>query len=143
MRKRSFWLMAIGLVSILLVLPPAAGMAGEPEQKPQAPTESKAPPAPPQTPVAAENPAGLVGAVIAFVPASRTLVVDVFLGPQVLRVGAVLTNKTRLHAAGVPAPFDLLKPGARVRIQFRRVEDGDEATSVDILPATRGQRTGA
>jgi hypothetical protein len=59
--------------------------------------------------------------------------VDVPLGTEVLRVGAVVTDKTKIEAAGKAATFESLKSGARVRITFRRVATGDEAISVEVL----------
>jgi hypothetical protein len=83
--------------------------------------------------VPAAEPMRFVGTVIAVVPASRTLVVDVPLGTEVLRIGAEVTKETKITAAGAAASFDSLKVGARVRINFRKVATGDEALSVDVL----------
>lgn len=130
MRGRFFWWPASGLGLILAVLPCAHGLAGEAE-KAEAPSAAK------EAPAAAEKPAGLVGTVVAAVSASRTLVVDVPLGKEVLRVGAEITEKTKITAAGKSASFESLKPGARVRINFRRVETGDEALSVEVLQGAK------
>ena len=86
--------------------------------------------------LAAEAPAertGLVGTIIAVVPESRTVVVDVPLEQSVLRVGAELTEKTRIVAGGAPAAFEALKAGARVRLAIRRIPTGTEATLVEVL----------
>lgn len=146
MRKGWFWPPTAGLALLLAALPPSRGLAGEAEQKASAPaTEEKktgAPPAtktaPPPEKAAAEKPAGLVGTIVAVVPESRTLVVDVPLGKDVLRIGAEVTKKTRIEAGGAAASFDSLKPGARVRIHFRRIKTGDEAISVEILGGPQG-----
>lgn len=146
MRKGWFWLPTVGLALLLAALPPSRGLAGEAEQKASAPaTEEKktgAPPAtktsPPPEKAAAEKPAGLVGTIVAVVPESRTLVVDVPLGKDVLRIGAEVTKKTRIEAGGAEASFDSLKPGARVRINFRRIRTGDEAISVEVLGGPKG-----
>ena len=110
MGKRWHWLVILGLALLLLAAPLSLGLAGE-----------------------AEKPAGLVGTIVAVAPESRTLVVDVPLGMQVLRIGAVVTDKTKIEAAGEAATFESLKSGARVRIIFRRVPSGDEAISVEVL----------
>ncbi len=88
--------------------------------------------------VAAEKVTGLVGTVVAVVPTSQTLVVDVPLGNDVLRIGADVTDKTKIQAGGQTVTLDKLEEGARVRIAFRRVEDGDEATSVEVLQGPKG-----
>jgi hypothetical protein len=115
----------------LAAVPPPRAPAGEAEKKaePAAPAEAREAP----KAEASKEAGGLVGIVIAAVPASKTLVVDVRLGKQVLRVGATVTAKTKITAGGAPASFDRLKEGARVRIQFRRVATGDEAISVEVL----------
>lgn len=82
--------------------------------------------------------AGLVGTVVAVVPESQTLVVDVPLERDVLRVGAWVTDETRIEARGVPVSLDSLEPGARVRIDVRRIPTGNEAISVVVLREPRG-----
>jgi hypothetical protein len=121
--------MILGLALLLLAAPLSLGRAGEAEKKEPAP----AAPTVPEKPAAAEKPAGLVGTIVAVAPESRTLVVDVPLGTEVLRIGAVVTDKTKIEAAGKSVPFESLKSGARVRITFRRVTTGDEAISVEVL----------
>jgi len=140
MKTRFFWPTVFGLALFLLALPLSMGLAGEAEKKEPAPAkEEKKAAAPaeakatPEKPAVPEKPAGHVGTIIAVVPASRTLVVDVPLGKEVLRVGADVTPKTKITAAGAPVSLDSLQPGARVRINFRRVTDGDEAISVEVL----------
>jgi len=138
--KTCLWLTVLGLGLFLVALPLSTALAGEAEKKEPAPAkEEKKAGAPaetkaaPEKPAAAEKPAGLVGKIVAVVPASRTLVVDVPLGKEMLRIGAEVTDKTKIRAAGKSASFESLKAGARVRIDFRRVATGDEAISVDVL----------
>ncbi len=152
MKTRGYWFMTLGLAFLLAAVPAVPTVAGEAEQKasaapakteqkeaaPQETKESPAAPAAPEKPAAARKPAGLVGAVVAAVPDSRTLVVDVPLGKDVLRVGAAVTGKTKITMNGAPASFDSLKEGGRVRIQFRRVAEGDEATRIEILRGPQG-----
>jgi hypothetical protein len=140
MSKRWLWLVILGLALLLIAAPLSLGEAGEPEKKEPAPAkEEKKAGAPaatkavPEKPAAAEKPAGLVGTVLHVTPESRTLVVDVPLGKDVLRIGVTVADQTKIEAAGKAAPFESLKPGARVRITFRRVATGDEAISVEIL----------
>jgi hypothetical protein len=121
MSKRWLWWMILGLALLLLAAPHSLGQAGEAEKKALAPA------------TAPEKPAGLVGTIVAVTPESRTLVVDAPLGTEVLRIGAVVTETTKIEAAGKTAPFESLKPGARVRITYRRVATGDEAITVSIL----------
>jgi hypothetical protein len=130
MKKRFLWLTLLGLALFLVALPLAPVSAGQAEKKTEAPAGAKAAP---EKPAAAEKPAGLTGKIVALVPASRTLVVDVPLGKEVLRIGAGVTKETKITAAGAAASFDSLKVGARVRINFRRVATGDEALSVELL----------
>jgi len=143
--KTCLWLMVLGLGLFLVALPLAPTLAGEAEKKEPAPAkEEKKAGAPaetkaaPEKAAAAERPAGLVGKIVAVVPATRTLVVDVPLGKETLRIGAEVTQKTKLEAAGKAVSLESLKPGDRVRIQFRRVATGDEAISVEILPGPKG-----
>jgi hypothetical protein len=113
-------LVILGLALLLIAAPLSLGQAGEAEKKEP-------------VPAAAEKRAGLVGTILHVTPESRTLVVDVPLGKDVLRIGAAVTDKTKIEAAGKAAPFESLKPGARVRISFRRVVTGNEAISVEVL----------
>lgn len=85
----------------------------------------------------AQQPAGHVGTIVAVVPASRTLVVDIPLRKDVLRVGAEVTGKTKIEAAGKRTSLESLKPGDRVRINFRRTAAGDEAVSVEVLGGSK------
>jgi hypothetical protein len=85
-----------------------------------------------------DKPVGLVGTLVAVVPASQTLVVDVPLNADVLRVGATATEKTKIQAGGKATALDKLEPGSRVRIQIRRVDTGNEALSVEVLGGPQG-----
>ncbi len=118
MTKRCLWLMILGLALLLLAAPLSLGQAGEAEKK---------------EPVPGEKSAGLVGSIVHITPESRTLVVDVSLGKDVLRIGVTVTDQTKIEAAGKAATFETLKPGTRVRINLRRVATGDEAISVEVL----------
>ncbi len=151
--KRGYRAVVLGLTLLVATLPAAVGLAGEADKKEPAPApaETKPPadmpkeplkstetPAAPEKPAAAKKPTGLVGTVVAVVPESRTVVVDVPRGKAVLRVGAAVTEKTKIMAQGAPVSLEGLKEGARVRIQFRRVATGDEATRVEILRGSKG-----
>ena len=138
MKRSSLWLMAFGLALLLVALPLSTGLTGEAEKKEPSLAKEEKKTAAPEKPAAAEKPAGLVGSIVAVVLATRTLVVDVPLGKEVLRVGAEVTPKTKITAAGAPVSLDSLEPGARVRINFRRVADGDEAISVEVLRSPKG-----
>jgi hypothetical protein len=144
-RKACLRLTVLGLGLFLVALPLAPALAGEAEKKEAAPAkEEKKAEAPAETkaapgkPAAAERPAGLVGKIVAVVLASRTLVVDVPLGKEMLRIGAEVTQKTKLEAAGKAVSLESLKPGDHVRIQFRRIATGDEAISIEILGSPKG-----
>jgi hypothetical protein len=114
MRRRFSWPLVLGLALVLSALSASQGRAAEAEKK-------------------AGATAGLVGAIVAFIPESQTLVVDVPLSADVLRIGARLTSATRITAAGKPASSESLKVGSWVRLDFRRVADGNEALSVEVL----------
>ncbi len=133
MRNGFLWMTFIELAVTLAALPLMPALAGEAEKKAETPAATKAEPAAPEKPAKAEQPTGHVGTIVAIVPASRMLVVDIPLGKEVLRVGAEVTDKTKITAAGKSAAFESIKPGARVRINFRRVATGDEAIAVEIL----------
>jgi hypothetical protein len=78
----------------------------------------------------------LVGTVIAVVPDSRTIVVDVPLAQDVRRLGATMSDTVRITVGGAPAGLDALTPGTRVRIEYRRIPTGNKATAVEILRGT-------
>lgn len=154
MKTNAIRMLAVGLFLILIGGAPALALAAETEQKAQAPAtaekaekkeeatkeaaeSSKAPEAA-EKPAAAKTPAGLVGKIVAVSPESRTVVVDVPLGKDVLRVGAEVTNRTKIVERGKKASLATLREGERVRINFRRIATGDEALSVDILRAAKG-----
>lgn len=139
MKNRVLSSVVLGLAVFLTALPLSRGLAGEAEKKEPAPaTEEKKAATTPEKPAAAEKPAGLVGTIVAVVPDSRTLVVDVRLGKHTLRIGAEVTGKTKITAEGKAVSLESLKIGARVRINYRRVATGDEAISVDVLRGAAG-----
>lgn len=91
---------------------------------------------------AAERPTGLVGTVIAYTPAYRTVVVDIPLGPKgdrdTLRLGAQVTDHTKITMGNATASTEALKRGEKVRIDYHRVSSGDVAGSVHILRPEKG-----
>jgi hypothetical protein len=108
-------------------VPPAEKKAEAPaEKKAEAPAEKKEAPK-------AEKPAGLVGTIVAVLPENNTLVVDVPHGKDYLRVGGMVTGKTRITIGGKKAALENLTWGQTVRINFRRVETGTELLSVEAL----------
>jgi hypothetical protein len=154
MRTRLLWMVALGLPLLLIGGSPSLGLAGEAGQQAQTPakaekaekteeakketTETTKASKAAEKPAETKKPGGLVGTVVAVTPGSRTVVVDVLLGKEVLRVGAEVTNRTKIMERGKSAALADLKGGERVRINFRRVATGDEALSVDILRAAKG-----
>lgn len=123
MSRSVFSLTVFGLLLVLAALPLSPGDAAEAEKTGAG--------------VALES-VGLVGTIVAVVPESRTLVVDVPLEGDVLRIGAWVTEETRIEKAGAAVPFESLSPGARVRISVRRIATGNEAVSVEVLSGRRG-----
>jgi len=154
MRTRLFWMAALGLPLLLIGGSPSLGLAGEAEQKAQTPakaekaekteeatketTETTKASKAAEKPAETKKPAGLVGTVVAVTTGSKTLVVDVPHGKATLRIGAEVTDRTRIREGSKKASLAELKEGERVRINFRRVATGDEALSVDILGAAKG-----
>lgn len=150
MKTNAIRMLAMGVSLILIGGAPALALAAETQQKAQPPAaaekaekkeeaaeKAKEATETPKT-EAAEKPAGLVGKIVAVSPESRTVVVDVPLGKEVLRVGAEVTNRTKIVERGKKASLATLKEGQRVRINFRRIATGDEALSLDILRAAKG-----
>ncbi len=140
MRTRYFWLTVLGLSLCLATPPHAQGWAGEAEKEGPAPTteeQNAEAPQPTQEASVGES-GGLVGTIVAVVPESRTLVVDVPLGAEVLRLGTGVTERTKITAEGAATSLERLKEGAEVRIQYHRVDNGDEATSVEVLHGPTG-----
>ncbi len=86
----------------------------------------------------AKRPAGLVGKVVAVTPKSRTVVVDVPLGKHTLRIGAAVTDQTRILLGGKTASLEALKEGERVRIIYHRTSTGDVATALEVLRSSVG-----
>lgn len=110
MKQRLMLSMVARLVVLLVALPLTAGAGGD-----QAKVTS------------------LVGTLTHVTPASRTVVVEVPLEDQVITVGAWTVPETTITASGKPVKFDSLEEGSKVRIKFRRVPDGDELLSLDVL----------
>ena len=124
MTQRCAWLiglrLALSATSLLSVLEPASaaeirGTSAAAQERQAVPTVS------------------LVGTIVAIVPESRTILVDVAVGADFLWVAAVVTPRTRIEATGAPASFEDLQPGNRVRLNFRRITTGNEALSVEVL----------
>lgn len=86
----------------------------------------------------AAAPTALVGTVIAIVPDSRTIVVDVPLEKGVLRLGAAVPQTAQITAEGKPVALDDVTAGSRVRIEFHRTPTGDEATAIEVLRGAQG-----
>lgn len=121
MKWRIGWFTVLALGVVLLAMP-AARAAGEEAEK-QA---------------SAARAAAYVGVVVAVTPESRTLVVDVPLARDVLRIGAEVTETTRITADGQAVSLDRLQTGDRIRISVRRVATGNEALAVEVLSGRRG-----
>ena len=143
MRTRVLWPGMLAMALGLVVLRPSQSMAQQAPattEEQQAPSQTEAPAAPAGKHMAAatEKPAGLVGTVAAVEPASQTLVVDVPLGKEVLRVGAFVTPSTKIEAGGKSLPLASLQAGERVRMNFRRIATGDQALAVDVLSEAKG-----
>jgi Cu/Ag efflux protein CusF len=101
-----------------------------PQASPSAAATAKAP--------SVKRPVGLVGKVVAVTPKSRTIVVDVPEGKETLRIGAEITDQTKIREGGKKASLDALKEGEQVRIAFHRTNTGDVATSLDVLRPSMG-----
>ena len=124
MTQRCAWLIGLRLalsVAALLVCLESASAAGT-RGTPAAIQERKVAPT-----------VSLVGTIVAVVPESQTILVDVRVSADLLWVAAVVTPRTRIEATGAPASFEDLQPGNRVRLNFRRITTGNEALSVEVL----------
>ncbi len=104
---------------------------------PKAPEASASPVTTAKSP-AVKRPAGLVGKVVAVTPKSRTIVVDVPEGKDTLRIGAEITDQTKILVGGKKVSLDALTEGERVRIAYHRTSTGDVATSLDVLRSSMG-----
>ena len=147
--RRRWWLLVVVVGAMVALGPVSPLQAGEEkkaavpakeEKKAEAPAAEKKAEAPAEKKEAAkaEQPAGLVGTVVAVLPESNTLVVDVPHGKDYLRVGGVVTGKTRITIGGQKAALENLTWGQKVRINFRRVETGTELLSVEALDRPKG-----
>ena len=155
------WMAVAGLPLLLIGGSPTVGRAaqtepaGHPSAKTEQPTataeqpktteqatakapEASASPVTTAKAPAAKRPAGLVGKVVAVTPKSRTIVVDVPQGKDTLRIGAEVTDQTKVLVGGKKASLDALKEGEQVRISFHRMSTGDVATSLDALRSSMG-----
>ena len=121
MKWRIGWFTVLALGVVLLAMPVSRPAADEAERQ-----------------ASATRAAAYVGTVVAVTPDSRTLVVDVPLRETVLRVGAEVTDTTRITADGQAVSLDRLQTGDRVRISVRRIETGNEAISIEVLSGRRG-----
>lgn len=124
MTARCLWTAGLGMALLAAVLPSSRELANaaEPRVTPANAQQRKA--------VATVS---LVGTIVAIVPGSRTILVDVRVSADVLRIGAAVTQATTIEEAGGPASFEDLQTGRRVRLTFRRIATGNEAVSVQIL----------
>lgn len=123
MTQRCSWLTALGLalsVAVLLLVLERS-RAAEIRRTSAAAQERHAVPT-----------VSFVGTIVAVVPESQTILVDVPVGADLLRVGAAVTPQTKIESNGSPAIFEDLKAGSRVRLTFRRIPTGNEAVSVQI-----------
>jgi hypothetical protein len=148
MGRRWWWGLVVAGGLMVVLAPLSAVSAGEEKkavepaqqaQKAEAPAaEEKAEgsagkPAGKKEPAKAEKPGGLVGTIVAVLPESNTLVVDVPHGKDYLRVGGMVTRQTRVRIGGKPAALENLTDGQKVRISIRRVPTGTELLSVETL----------
>ena len=136
---------------VLIGALPARGSAAATEQKAEPATKAakaenatteasgtyKAPITPEKS-ATAPAPAGLVGKIVAVTPTSQTIVVDVPLGKETLRIGAEATDATKILVGGKKASLNALKEGERVRISYHRTNMGDVANSVVALKTSQG-----
>ena len=161
MAKKWSWMAVAGLPLLLIGGSPAAGRAAKTDPAPQPPAKAEQPRATAEQPKtteqtatkapgasaspamtakapAAKRPAGLLGKVVAVTPTSHTIVVDVPQGKETLRIGAEVTDHTKILVGGKQASLDALKEGERVRISYHRMSTGDVATSLDVLRSSMG-----
>ncbi len=123
------WLLTATLPLLLIGMPMTA-LAAQGEQKASAHPDKSA--------SAAARPSGLMGKIVAVDVPNRTIVVDVPLGKETLRLGAETTDTTKIMAGGKEASLQTLKEGERVRISYHRTDTGDVANSVTAFPQAKG-----
>jgi hypothetical protein len=80
----------------------------------------------------------LVATLAHVTPGSRTVVVEVPLESGILTVGAGTVPDTTITAAGRAAQLEDLLEGSKVRVEFRRVREGDELISLEVLRPPAG-----
>jgi hypothetical protein len=124
MNIRLPWLWALGVALLLSALPLSLARAGEPGTK-QLPS--------PEGKEHGGTTARFVGTILMVLPETQTLVVDVPISADILRVRARITEQTRIERDGSPATIESLQSGVRVRLLFRRLGAGNEAIAVEIL----------
>ena len=138
MKPGLFWVTALGLGVVLPRLFHSAPASATDTQRLEASRATQKASAAQTQSTFADRPVGLVGTVVGVSPESRTLVVDVLLGTEVLRLGTELSEGTKFAAGGVATRLEELKEGDKVRIMYRRLESGDEAISVEVLDGRMG-----
>ena len=149
MGRRWWWGLVVAVGLMVVLAPMSAVQAGEGKKAAEPAKEEKKAEAPPaekkveapaekKEPAKAEKPAGLVGTIVAVLPESNTLVVDVPHGKDYLRVGAVVTGQTKVMIRGKKAALENLTWGQKVRINIRRVPTGTELLSVEALDQPKG-----
>jgi hypothetical protein len=75
-----------------------------------------------------------IGTLVAVSHDMDTVVVDIPLKDGVLRVGATVTDNTKLLENGKRIGLEKFEPGDEVRMQFKRVPDGDVAALLERRP---------
>ena len=124
MGRRWWWGLVVAVGLMVVLAPMSAVQAGEEKKAVEL--------------AKAEKPAGLVGTIVSVLPESNTLVVDVPHGKDYLRVGAVVTGRTKVMIRGKKAALENLTWGQKVRINIRRVPTGTELLSVEALDQPKG-----
>ena len=114
MRQTRTLFMVARLVVALVAVPLAAGAGGD---------HAKA--------------TSLVGILLTGPQEAGLVVVDVPLRVHALTVGAVAVPETTITANGKAAQLEDLVEGSKVRVEFRRVPEGDELISLEVLVAAR------
>ena len=135
MGRRWWWGLVVAGGLMVVLAPTSAVQAGEEKKAVEPANEEKKAEAPAEKKehAKAKKPAGLVGTIVAVLPESNTLVVDVPQGKDYLRVGAVVTAQTKVMIGGKKAALENLTWGQKVRINIRRVPTGSELLSVEAL----------
>ena len=133
MSKKGFWLTAIAGAALLVGGVAVQGWAATATPGPAPATTATAQTSTQPSAAAGTKSTELVGKIVAFTPTSKTLVVDVPEGTKMLTVGVWLTPTTKIMEGTKPIPVASLKEGEEVRLGFRRITGGDDATVIDVL----------